>query len=83
MPHLDPNARVMRKAASQILREAGYPVATATLATWASRGGGPPYQLFGRVPLYRIGDLFQWAEARLSAPITSSAEADALRHGDR
>ena len=32
-----------------------------TLATKASRGGGPPYRLFGRKPLYRWGDGLDWA----------------------
>jgi hypothetical protein len=49
----------------------------ATLATMASRGGGPPYRLFGRVPLYRWGDVLVWAEARLTAPRCSTTRGDA------
>ena len=45
----------------------------------ATRGGGPPYQIFGRWPLYRWGDALAWAEARLSQPRRSTSEADAQR----
>jgi hypothetical protein len=59
------------------LRSAGYPIADKTLATRASRGGGPPYRRFGARVLYRWGDALAWAESRLSAPISSTSEADA------
>jgi hypothetical protein len=66
-----------RRDAAAALTAAGYPVARATLATRASRGGGPPFRRFGRVPLYRWGDLLDWAEGRLSPPMRSTSEADA------
>jgi hypothetical protein len=66
-----------RRDAAAALTAAGFPVARATLATRASRGGGPPYRRWGRVPLYRWGDLLDWAQARLSTPIRSTSEADA------
>jgi hypothetical protein len=47
----DPNTLLRRKAMAKALQEAGFPVAEATLATKATRGGGPPFQSFGRVPL--------------------------------
>jgi hypothetical protein len=50
---------------------------TATLATRASRGGGPAYRRYGTRVVYRWGDLLAWAEARLSAPMHSTSEADA------
>jgi hypothetical protein len=74
----DPNIRLTRVAAAEALTTAGFPVSSATLATKATRGGGPPFQRFGRVPLYRWGDLLAWAESRLSAPMQSTSEADAL-----
>ena len=73
-----PDTRLTRRDAAAALTAAGYPVARATLATLASRGGGPPYQRFGRVPLYRWGDLLAWAESRLSAPLSSTSELDTL-----
>lgn len=72
----DPNARLRRKMTADALTAKGFPCSPATLATKAVRGGGPPYQLFGRIPLYRWGDALAWAEARLSPPRCSSSEGD-------
>lgn len=79
----DPDIRLTRKAAAEALTAAGFPISYDTLATKATRGGGPPFQRFGRVPLYRWGDLLDWAHARLSAPMHSTSEADVARpqHG--
>ena len=55
----------------------GFPITTATLETMATRGGGPPYQKFGRHVLYRWGAALTWAQARLSAPRWSTSEPDA------
>jgi hypothetical protein len=66
-----------RHALAQALTEAGFPTAPATLATKATRGGGPPFRLYGRIPLYRWGDALAWAESRLSAPRQSTSEGDA------
>jgi hypothetical protein len=74
-----PDALLRRKPLSEALSAAGYPVTEKTLATKATRGGGPPYRLFGRIPLYRWGDALAWAEARMSPPRGSTSEADAQR----
>ncbi len=66
-----------RKTTAENLTSAGFPVSPATLATMATRGGGPRYQLFGRKPLYRWGDALEWAKGRLSKPIRSTSEAEA------
>jgi hypothetical protein len=73
----DPDTRLTRRTAAEALTAAGFPVSPETLATKATRGGGPPFQRFGRVPLYRWGDCLDWAHSRLSAPISSTSEADA------
>jgi hypothetical protein len=72
----NPDALLTREATSAALKLAGFPVETKTLATKASRGGGPPYRLFGRKPLYRWGDALAWAQARLSPPICSTSELE-------
>jgi hypothetical protein len=72
----DPETLLRRGDAAHALREAGFPIARATLATLASRGGGPAYRRFGRVPLYKWSDLLYWAQSRLSAPMRSTSEAD-------
>jgi hypothetical protein len=73
----DPDELLRRQALAQALTEAGFPTAPATLATKATRGGGPPFRLYGRIPLYRWGDALKWAESRLSEPLLSSSERDA------
>jgi hypothetical protein len=70
----DPNAWLGRKETAEALTEAGFPVKAATLTTKASRGGGPPYHLFGPRALYRWGDSLEWARQRLSGPRRSAAE---------
>jgi hypothetical protein len=74
----DPAMRLRRVACAQALTEAGFPISPKTLATKASRGGGPPFQRFGRIPLYTWETALRWAESRLSAPMRSTSEvADA------
>jgi hypothetical protein len=72
----DPDRLLRRVEAAAALNAAGFPISPKTLATMVSRGRGPPYQVFGRIPLYRFGDLMRWAAARLTAPRTSSSEVD-------
>jgi len=71
---LHDNMMLRRKVTARALTEAGYPVAASTLATMASRGGGPPYRLWGRVPMYRWGDALAWARSRTSPPRCSTCE---------
>ena len=79
---LDVQALLTRAKLSEELNKMGYPVAAKTLATKASRGGGPPYVLFGRRVLYRWGEALSWAEGRLTAPRCSSSEGDAADAND-
>ena len=74
-----PDALLTREGAADALTEAGFPTAAATLATKATRGGGPPFRLYGRRPLYRWGDALDWARSRLSNPIRNTSELDAAR----
>jgi hypothetical protein len=68
-----------RKEVSAALTAMGFPIAGPTLATRATRGGGPPYRKFGRVPLYRWGDCLSWAQGQLTAPRATTSEADTQR----
>jgi hypothetical protein len=74
---LDEDTLLGRADAARTLTEAGFRISSATLATKATRGGGPPYRLFGRRPLYRWGDALAWARGRLSEPVTNTSEATA------
>jgi hypothetical protein len=71
-----PDSLLTRERTAQALTEAGFPVRAKTLATKASRGGGPPYRKFGLRVLYRWGDALAWAEGRLTAPCCSTSEQD-------
>lgn len=55
-----------RDEAAEALADLGYPVRSRTLATMATRGGGPLYQHFGVRPLYRWGDVLEWAHKKLN-----------------
>ena len=72
----DFDALLGRRATAAALTAAGFPIAPATLATRASRGGGPKFRGFGRHPLYRWGDSLEWARSRLSALVASTSELD-------
>jgi hypothetical protein len=63
-----------RADAARALTEAGYPVRAASLSTWATRGGGPPFRRFGRKPLYKWSDLLSWARSRLSEPMHNTSQ---------
>jgi hypothetical protein len=73
----NPDALLTRTQTGEALRAVGFPVADKSLATRASRGGGPPYRHFGARVLYRWGDALGWAQAQLSEPISSTSETDA------
>ena len=66
-----------RTRIAEALTSAGYPTSPATLATKVTRGGGPPYRMYGPRALYRWGDALEWAQSRMSQPRRSSSEADA------
>ncbi len=73
----DPNTIFRRRDAAAALTAAGYPIAQATLSTYATRGGGPPYRRFSGRAIYVWRDLLRWAESRTSEPRRSTSEADA------
>jgi hypothetical protein len=70
----DPDALLSRRQLAQAATAFGLPIAESTLATLATRGGGPPYSRYGSRVRYRWSDFRAWAEARLSAPACSTSE---------
>jgi hypothetical protein len=76
---LDPTALLRRKDAAKALTDHGFPTSEATLATKATRGGDPPFQKFGRIPLYKWETTLDWARSRLSEPIHSTSEVTLRR----
>ena len=75
---IDPDARLTRKRAAEALTEEGYPTREKTLATKASRGGGPPYEIWCGRSMYKWGPLLSWARDELSEPRRSTSEADVI-----
>ena len=80
MPYPIPDsvdALLTRDQNAAALTAAGFPIKAKTLATKASRGGGPPFRKWSGKPLYRWGDSLAWAESRLSPLCGSTSEDDA------
>jgi hypothetical protein len=75
----NPDALLTRQQTSGALKESGFPIESSTLATKATRGGGPPFHKFGARVLYRWGDALAWAQSRLSAPRRNTSEGDCPR----
>ena len=73
----DPEMRLTRRDTAMALRKAGFPIAEKTLATKATRGGGPSYSMFSGRALYRWGDALAWARGCLAPPRRTVPEADA------
>jgi hypothetical protein len=73
----NPDTLLSRARAAAALTEVGYPVSKATLASKATRGGGPPYRLFGRRPLYRWDEVLAWARNRCTNPRRASEHQEA------
>jgi hypothetical protein len=73
------DALLRRELTAEALTAVGYPIKAKTLATKATRGGGPPFRKFGPWPLYRWGDALAWAQSRLEAPRCTTSEASPSR----
>ena len=71
--------RLGRKVAAQFLTERGYRTAPATLAKLACIGGGPPFESFGRRPLYTEADLLGWARGRTTGLRRSTSDPGTRR----
>ena len=72
----DPDAQFTRERLADELTKAGYPTTTATLATKASRGGGPPFRKWGRRPIHRWGYALACAQSKLGPVVTSTSALD-------
>jgi hypothetical protein len=72
----DHDTLLTRDKTAAALTEKGFPTSPTTLATKATRGGGPPFRLYGRIPLYRWGDSIAWARGRLTKPICTTSELE-------
>ena len=64
-----------RDEAAQYVRAMGLPCAKLTLQKYATVGGGPEFQKFGKRVVYTAAALDRWVAERLSAPAASTARA--------
>ena len=78
----DPDTQLRREATAEALTAAGFPTSPTTLATLASRGGGPKFRKYGRYPIYRWGDSLEWARSKLGPVVNSTSELDRLTAGN-
>jgi hypothetical protein len=76
IPPDDPETLLTRQAVAEALTAAGYPTSPKTLATKASRGGGPAFRKWSNRPLYTWGSALAWAQSRLGPVVTSTSELD-------
>jgi hypothetical protein len=72
----DPDTLLTRLACAKALTAYGLPTSAATLATMATRGGGPPFQKYGQRAIYHWGISLRWALDRLSPLVNSTSEAE-------
>lgn len=62
------------EASTYLEKKHGITVATTTLAKWASVGGGPAFEKFGRQPLYEPAVLDAWVAQKLGKARASTSE---------
>lgn len=72
--HTEAERRLTRTEAAAFLTERGYRVAYATLNKYATVGGGPVFESFGRRPLYKPADLLAWVASKTTAPRRHTSE---------
>lgn len=73
----DNERRLTRSEASAFLSERGFRVAYATLNKYATVGGGPTFESFGRRPLYKPSDLLSWVASKTSGQRRHTSEQSA------
>jgi hypothetical protein len=64
-----------RDAAKYITDTYSIPCSPKTLAKLACIGGGPPFRLAGRFPLYPVSGLDAWAQNKIGPLVRSTSEA--------
>lgn len=68
-------SRLLRRSeAAHHISEKHFPCSPRTLAKLAVIGGSPPFRKAGRIPLYAVSDLDEWARGKLGPRVSSTAE---------
>lgn len=63
-----------RLESADYLTKRGLKTSKNTLQKYATVGGGPDYEIFGNLALYRPARLDAWAEGKLKSPRRSTSE---------
>lgn len=74
---VETDRRLTRREAADFLTGRGYRVAPATLAKYATVGGGPIFESFGRRPIYKPADLLAWVTSKSTGPRRSTSDKQA------
>lgn len=82
MQDINNERRLTRAEAAEFLSERGFRVAYATLNKYATVGGGPVFESFGRRPLYRPEDLLSWVTSKTSRPRSTTSEPQTVATDD-
>ena len=77
LPH--PDSRLTREQTAATLTSAGFPIRPKTLATKATRGGGPPYSVFSGRALYIWADALAWAQSATSPPRQNTSQLNSIK----
>lgn len=70
----NPNDKLTREELALALTLIGFKISPKTLATIATRGGGPPYRRWNARVLYRWADALAWAEGKLGPVQCNTSE---------
>jgi hypothetical protein len=71
---VDPQTFMTRFQLAETLELCGIPLSYETLANKATKGGGPPFRIFGKSPVYQWGDVVAWLRETMGEPARTTSE---------
>jgi hypothetical protein len=71
---VDPRTFLTRYQVADTLEACGIPLSYDTLATKATRGGGPPFRIFGKSAVYQWADVVAWVKETIGEPARTTSE---------
>jgi hypothetical protein len=71
---IDPRTFLTRSQLADALEQCGIPLSYDTLATKATRGGGPPFRIFGKSAVYQWCDVVAWVRETMGEPARTTSE---------
>jgi len=71
---VDPKTFLTRFQVAEALEACGIPLSYDTLATKATRGGGPPFRIFGKSAVYQWADVVAWVIETMGEPARTTSE---------